>query len=99
MGRCGVPIWLGVDKARRQGTFLEALQTLPGLSIFYGKYQQNPFTCLNRGFVHQIPNDKMTDVNIAVELMQDAFRDLFDTPLVTTHVDRIQESEFRIACE
>jgi uncharacterized LabA/DUF88 family protein len=71
-----------VDKVKRQGTYLDALQTLQGLSIFYGRYQLNPFTCRNCRFVHQIPNEKMTDVNIAVELMQDAFRDLFDTALL-----------------
>jgi uncharacterized LabA/DUF88 family protein len=70
------------DKLKRQAIYLEALQTLADLSIFYGRYQMNPFTCRNCNFVHQIPNEKMTDVNIAAELMQDAFQDRFDTALL-----------------
>jgi uncharacterized LabA/DUF88 family protein len=70
------------DKVKRQNTYLEALQTVPNLSILYGKFQLNPFTCRNCQHVHQISNEKMTDVNIAVELMQDAFQDRFDTALL-----------------
>ena len=70
------------DKVKRQNTYLDALKTLPNLSIFYGRYQLNPFTCRNCGHVHQIHNEKMTDVNIAVELMQDGFQDRFDTALL-----------------
>jgi uncharacterized LabA/DUF88 family protein len=70
------------DKVKRQSTYLEALQTLNSLSIFYGKYQSNPYTCRNCGFVHNAPQEKMTDVNIAMELMQDAFQDAFDTAIL-----------------
>jgi uncharacterized LabA/DUF88 family protein len=58
------------------------LHTLSDVSIYYGRYQINSFTCRNCSFVHQIPNEKMTDVNIAVELMQDAFQDRVDTALL-----------------
>jgi hypothetical protein len=70
------------DKVRRQGTYIDALQTLSAFSIFYGRYQLNPFTCRTCGHVHQVPNEKMTDVNIAVKLMRDAFQDRFDTALL-----------------
>ena len=76
--RVGAP----ADKAKRQSTYLDALQTLSDLSIVYGRYQVNPFTCRHCGHVHPIPNEKMTDVNIAVDLMQDAFQDRFDTALL-----------------
>src|SRR2546425_687999 len=62
------------EKVKRQTVYLDALQTLPNLSVFYGRYQMNLFKCRNCAVVHQIPNEKMTDVNIAVELMQDAFQ-------------------------
>jgi hypothetical protein len=58
------------------------LETLPGLSIFYGKYQHNPHTCPSCGYVETIPSEKMTDVNIAVELLADAYQDKFDTALL-----------------
>jgi uncharacterized LabA/DUF88 family protein len=72
------------DKVKRQSTYLDALQTLPGLSILCGRYQLNPFKCRNCSHIHQIPNEKMTDVNIAVELMQDAFQDRFDTAFLVS---------------
>jgi uncharacterized LabA/DUF88 family protein len=71
-----------VDKVKRQTTYIEALQTLDDLSIFYGKYQMNPYTCRNCGFTYTAPSEKMTDVNIAVELLQDAFQDAFDTAIL-----------------
>jgi uncharacterized LabA/DUF88 family protein len=32
--------------------------------------------------IQSVPQEKMTDVNIAVELMQDAFQDSFDTAIL-----------------
>ena len=70
------------DKRRRQQTYLEALGTLPDLDIFYGKYQLNPRYCKKCGYQDDIPNEKMTDVNIAVELLADAFQNGYDTALL-----------------
>jgi len=70
------------DKEKRQSIFLEALETLSNLVIFYGKYQLNPRECLHCGFKDQVPNEKMTDVNIAVEMFSDAAKDRFDTALL-----------------
>jgi len=69
-------------KHQRQLVYLEALETLPDLSIFYGKYQHNPRICPNCGYSESVPNEKMTDVNIAVELLTDAYQDKFDTALL-----------------
>lgn len=66
------------EKRKRQEIFIEALQTLSDFEIFYGKYQLNPRKCRNCGFIDQVPNEKMSDVNIAVELLSDAFQDRFD---------------------
>lgn len=71
-----------LGKHKRQTVYLEALQTLPDLSIYYGKYQHNPHKCPNCGHVETIPSEKMTDVNIAVELLADAYQDKFDTALL-----------------
>jgi len=67
------------DKRRRQQVFLEALQTLPNLSVFYGHFLSDPITCRNCGHTYTTHHEKMTDVNISVELMKDAFQDRFDT--------------------
>lgn len=72
------------DKVKRQRTFIEALETLTDFKIYYGKYQLNPRYCKNCGFKDYVPNEKMTDVNIAVELLTDAFNNKFDTAILVS---------------
>ena len=57
------------DKPRRQNTYLEALQTLPEFDIFYGHYLAKPVECIRCHNVWQKNEEKMTDVNIATELL------------------------------
>lgn len=67
------------DKKARQEAYLEALKTIGGLEIFEGKFATRPVTCdLCKGTVDRA-SEKMTDVNIASELLVDAFEDRFDT--------------------
>jgi len=70
------------DKASRQNEFIEALETLPELMIYYGKYQTNDVRCSKCGHVMLKPSEKMTDVNIAVEMLADAFLDSFDVAIL-----------------
>jgi uncharacterized LabA/DUF88 family protein len=70
------------DKEKRQSTYIEALETLAKFQIFYGKYQLNPRQCSQCGFQDEVPNEKMTDVNIAVEILKDAYQDKFDVALL-----------------
>lgn len=70
------------DKERRQATFIEALETLNDVRIYYGHYQANPQRCRKCGNRVMIPSEKMTDVNIAVEIMSDAYQSLFDVALL-----------------
>lgn len=70
------------EKRKRQETFLSALGTLSDFRIFLGKYQLNRRVCPRCRFEDRIPNEKMTDVNIAVEMMSDAFQDKYDTALL-----------------
>ena len=72
------------QKARRQVVYLEALQTLPGVRIFFGHYLENPVECRRCGATWISHDEKMTDVNIATELLTDAFDDRFDTALLVT---------------
>ena len=74
------------DKVKRQNTFLEALPTLSSFKIFYGKYQMNSQECKRCGKIWPSPSEKMTDVNISVELLSDAFQDKFDTALLISGV-------------
>lgn len=69
-------------KTRRQATYLDALETLSGLSIFYGHYLRKPARCNSCGATWTIHEEKMTDVRIATELLMDAHSDNFDTALL-----------------
>lgn len=73
-------------KKKRQSIYLEALAAHCGrsLKMYFGHYQSDPWTCNACGAVEQVPSEKKTDVNIAVEMMVDAFSDSFDTALVIT---------------
>jgi len=66
------------NKRRRQQVFLEALQTIPNFSFFYGHFLSDTITCRKCGHAYTTHHEKMTDVNISVELMKDAFEDRFD---------------------
>ena len=70
------------DKRRRQATFLDVVETLPLTRVFYGHYLPKRQKCFKCGATWSSHEEKMTDVNIAVELMKDAFDDRFDTALL-----------------
>ena len=67
------------SKQARQNTYLEALGTLSNCSLHFGHYQSSPRECNRCKHIDYVPSEKMTDVNIAVEMMTDAFSDMFDT--------------------
>jgi len=72
------------DQPRRQNTFLEALATLPVTTLFFGHYLSKPIQCQRCGNQWQKNDEKMTDVNIATELLVDAFQNSFDTALLVS---------------
>jgi uncharacterized LabA/DUF88 family protein len=75
-------ISLPPDKQKRQSIFIEALETLDDFQIFYGTYLINDIECLRCGNRFPKPSEKMTDVNIATELLSDAFLDKFDKAIL-----------------
>jgi len=70
------------DKERRQKEYLEALVTGTSSKLFFGRYQSNTTECKGCGSIWPSPKEKMTDVNIATEMMMDAFTDTYDTALL-----------------
>jgi uncharacterized LabA/DUF88 family protein len=70
------------EKAKRQNTFIEALETLNDFEIYYGHYLVNSIECPRCRKIIPRPNEKMTDVNIAVEMLSDAFQDRYDTAIL-----------------
>ncbi len=73
-----------MEKQKRQGIYLEAVASLPLTRIYFGHYLPKPRQCLKCGAEWISHEEKMTDVNISVELMQDAFDDRFDTALLVS---------------
>lgn len=71
-------------KEKRQKTYIEAIETLPDCYIYYGNYQLLVETCRACGHTYPYSNEKMTDVNIAVEILSDAYFDKFDMALLIT---------------
>ncbi len=69
-------------KRRRQSKYLEALASRGGVTIHYGHYLAKRRQCRSCGARWTVYEEKMTDVNIAVELMGDAQDDRFDTAIV-----------------
>lgn len=85
------------EDQKRQNTYIEALQC-SGAQCQFGHYLEKTRTCRKCQASWPDYEEKMTDVNIAIQMMADAFDDAFDTALVisgdsdlTTPIQRIRE--------
>lgn len=72
------------EKRRRQSTYIDALNATGGVAPFYGKYQWTPIKCRQCGHEDELPEEKMTDVQLAVEMVSDAYGNDFDMALLVT---------------
>jgi uncharacterized LabA/DUF88 family protein len=72
------------SKQVRQATYLLALEAVGRCKIIYGRYQSSPMKCRYCGGGWEQSQEKMTDVNIAVEMLSDAVEDVFDTALLVS---------------
>jgi uncharacterized LabA/DUF88 family protein len=86
-----------LQDAQRQSTYLDAL-TERGSHIQYGHYLEKQRTCRSCQATWPDYEEKMTDVNIAIQLLSDAFDDAFDVALVisgdsdlTTPIHRVRQ--------
>lgn len=70
------------DKARRQARYIEALQTREHIEIDYGHFLSKTVSCYTCGRRWVQNEEKKTDVNIAVRMLEDAYDDRFDTAVV-----------------
>ena len=70
--------------AKRQSDYIDALATRPGLTTQFGHYLQKTRQCKQCGAMWPDYEEKMTDVNIAVQLLADAFEDRFDTAIIVS---------------
>lgn len=86
------------EDAKRQNNYIDALLTRPNLSKHEGHYLPKTRKCKSCGATWPDYEEKMTDVNIAVQLLSDAFDDRFDTAVIvsgdsdlTTPIQRVRE--------
>jgi uncharacterized LabA/DUF88 family protein len=75
-------------KRDRQRRYLKALDTLAKVRIVFGKYQERTVTCRAAACPHrlqyQVAEEKKTDVNIAVQLIDDALNDRTDIMVIVS---------------
>ena len=71
-------------KRKRQQAYLSALGSLPDFDIYFGRYQTFVESCAKCGHRHLDSNEKRTDVNIATQMLVDAFQAAFDTAILIT---------------
>lgn len=71
------------DKKERHTTYIQALETISNVEIIKGKYRADEHPC-ECGKIVYIVKEKMTDSNIAVNMLIDAYQDNYDTALLVS---------------
>ena len=69
------------DKQKRQTTYIEAIEST-GIKVYYGHFQSASLDCKRCGFIWPTYNEKMTDVNIATQMIIDAYQDRYDMAML-----------------
>ena len=69
-------------KTARQAVFIDALLARGGIEIDFGHFLSKPARCNSCGNAWRQNEEKKTDVNIAVRLLEDASDNRFDTAMV-----------------
>lgn len=69
------------DKQKRQTSYIEALET-ESIQVFYGHYQRDKIECNRCSHIWPSYNEKMTDVNIATQMIIDGFQDNYDMAML-----------------
>jgi uncharacterized LabA/DUF88 family protein len=71
-----------LDKRLRQKEYIKALSTLESVQIIYGTFQKQRSNCNICGQYTEDYSEKMTDVNIAVNIINDYHNDRFDMAML-----------------
>lgn len=72
-----------VEKQKRQNDYLEAIATKP-IEIVYGEFRTNWIDCRTCGEGFYDSKEKKTDVNIAVNVLVDAYKNNFDVAIIVS---------------
>ncbi len=68
----------------RQTLWLDALKTRPDITCRFGQYLTKTVQCNSCKATWRQPEEKMTDVNIATQLIVDAYEGNYDTALIVS---------------
>lgn len=71
-------------KQKHQNDYLDALGMLPKIKIYYGNYQIKKSFDKGLGLHYTYPVEKKTDVNIATQLLVDAFQNNFECAYIVS---------------
>ena len=64
--------------------YLDAIATLPAVSVYEGQFKAETTTCHRCGHEWEKPEEKGTDVNIAIQLVSDAVNKSVDTLILVS---------------
>jgi len=70
------------EKQKRQAAFIDAISTLKRIECFYGNFKDDEKTCERCRAINHFKVEKQTDVNIATEMLVDAYQNKFDTAIL-----------------
>lgn len=95
------------QKPQRQQAFIRALQTIPCLSIHYGRFLSRPRRMRLVNPIAGVPplvdviytEEKGSDVNLASYLLVDAFKDRYDMAVVVSNDSDLVEPIRLVQCE
>jgi uncharacterized LabA/DUF88 family protein len=68
--------------AKRQTNYIDALAVQDNLTVHEGHYLEKTQRCNGCGATWKAYEEKMTDVNIAAQMLADAYEDRFDTAFI-----------------
>ena len=76
----------------RQDALLKALETLPLVETIFGRFKKRQVTCVCPGCAHtannrrvfRVPEEKRTDVNIAIHMLDDAYQGRCDRQVLVS---------------
>ena len=72
------------EAAREQAALIDAVLARGGVEIEFGHFLSTTVVCRRCGVARKKHEEKRTDVNMAVRLLEDAFDDRFDLAIVVS---------------
>ena len=67
---------------KHQSTYIDALEAIGGIEIEYGFFQPKSIECRQCSNSWPTYEEKKTDVNMSIKLLEDAYDDLYDVAIV-----------------